>query len=499
MLIGYFRDASFKGTVIEVGIMTKYHSVCPHVVQKSVGSDSAPTDGALLHSTVGQSKRELVGMGSKWTQLLIILILLLVSDDILFVLEFNGPTIRLSQVLGGVLVGRFLLRSLFTGKLYYPRRLVAIHLLGAFCLSDAVNLLNSPWLLKGFAYLVWAIFNLAFVIALVDFVGRSRERLTWILRWYLYSFTGVAAFGLVQFLAGVFFGESLLTRQWWFQGWLPRINGLSFEPSYFATYMIVGVSLWWNAWRDRWIFVRYHALNFSIVCLAILLSGARAGWIGLALLIICYLCLYMRSRHGKWLRGLAISLFVGAILTCMFYLAIEKWHYLLSGTGITGTSQHSVTERLERAWETFSIFKAKPISGVGLGCVGAAILEKQGVFLGYRTDELWATEPVVLALEILASTGLIGFIFWLTSLLWIVKALINVIRLPFLAAEWRSIVSALLIAFVVEFVLLQINQNFLRYYVWLQIGITLAVINVLKSYIVNGHTYKSFRGCASIR
>ena len=45
---------------------------------------------------------------------------------------------------------------------------------------------------------------------------------------------------MIQFALPVLGLGAPLVKQWWIPGFLPRVNGFSYEPSYLATYLLIG-------------------------------------------------------------------------------------------------------------------------------------------------------------------------------------------------------------------------------------------------------------------
>ena len=88
---------------------------------------------------------------------------------------------------------------------------------------------------KSLGYCLWLLLNMAMMFSFVQLFGRDSGTLCRLLRWYVYSFAFVAAFGLLQFAFPLLGLPSLLVTEWWIPGCLPRVNGFSYEPSYFAS------------------------------------------------------------------------------------------------------------------------------------------------------------------------------------------------------------------------------------------------------------------------
>ncbi|MBV8070750.1 MAG: hypothetical protein JO270_12645, partial [Acidobacteriaceae bacterium] len=164
-----------------------------------------------------------------------ILILLTSSFDTFLVLTVGG-NYRFCQIAMPVLALLGLIQA---------ARARAIPVLGAvpLCIWFVFQLLFIPttgfWP-KSVGYCLWLLLNYSLIFAFVQLFSDEIEALRVILRWYAYSFGLLAVFGIVQFFLPLLGGPGLLVQQWWIPGVLARVNGFSYEPSYFATYLLIG-------------------------------------------------------------------------------------------------------------------------------------------------------------------------------------------------------------------------------------------------------------------
>jgi O-antigen ligase len=149
--------------------------------------------------------------------------------------------------------------------------------------------------------------------------------------------------------------------------------------------------------------------------------------------------------------------------------------------------------RNDRTIETFEVFLDKPanmVFGVGPGGVGAYINRNPDNF-----KKLWSTEPNNITAEILASVGIIGFGIFAWFIGGIFKRLWDLYKNNSLIKRYRTICLAMFSGLAIEIIILHFNQNYLRPYLWLHIGISIATVNVLEYllkdkaeqvYIING-------------
>ena len=99
--------------------------------------------------------------------------------------------------------------------------------------------------------------------------------------------------------------------------------------------------------------------------------------------------------------------------------------------------------------------------------------------------KIWSTEPNTIGAELLASVGIIGFIIFAWFVINIFKRLWNLYRNNILVSRYRTICLALFWGLAIELIILQLNQNYLRPYLWLHIGISIAAINTLEYLLKN--------------
>jgi hypothetical protein len=70
-----------------------------------------------------------------------------------------------------------------------------------------------------------------------------------------------------------------LVKQWWIPGELPRVNGFSYEPSYFATYLLIGFVFTGSLRRNRSTLLPSGRLLaiYWLTAIGIILSSSRMG------------------------------------------------------------------------------------------------------------------------------------------------------------------------------------------------------------------------------
>ena len=284
-----------------------------------------------------------------------------------------------------------------------------------------------------------------------------------ILRWYVYSFALVATFGLIQFLMPVLGLGGPLIKQWWIPNALPRVNGFSYEPSYFATYMLIGFVFTGSLRRGRSSLLpsRVLLVVYLLTAISIVLSSSRIGIVFLLLDVLL-------SQLRPWLSllrdvvKLRIALFklralVPSFLSIAFVcvvgagatFAIENNPAIalmfLNGTGVSDTAAHSVIQRENALEDTFTVFLQHPVIGRSLGGVSVAIADLHGEAI-HSFEASKDFEGMSVFAEALAASGVIGIIPFACFLITTVRKPLRLARSRFAIllgiASWVGAIAA---------------------------------------------------------
>jgi len=402
-----------------------------------------------------------------------------VSFDILFVINV-GPNFRASQI-----IFFLLFCNSFAGMLFKPVvvPLGSISLL-IWTFFIILFIPNSGFIAKGVGYAMWLIFNISVIFSLVHAISNSRD-LRFYVSMYIYSFTFVASFGLIQFLGGVSgFGGQLLVETWWIPGILPRINGFSYEPSFFASYLLIGWVMVIHFLKNHIYIVSVTKLRicFSIITTALLLSGSRLGLIFMLLWYLQYPAvsifkLLTASCSRKDIVVIIFSITIAGVIG-FSYISVENsdlFQVLSFGVGLGGASNHSVDERLDGFFGLVEIFMESPVIGYSLGGLSYALGNLSGVNVtDFTTAKL---EGNGVFLEVLAASGIFGFIFFCIYIFKISKSPFSLAN-RLLNFEMAGLLRGMALALLFELAIIQPNQNILRPYLWLHIAILSAVYSM---------------------
>jgi hypothetical protein len=318
-------------------------------------------------------------------------------------------------------------------------------------------------------------FNILIVFFVFNFVHERNFDI--IIKYYVWSFVFVAMFGIIQWLLG-FLGISLLVTEWWKFHEIARVNGFSYEPSYFSTYLSAGfVSTGYL--KDRKFRKIKHIKLFHYAMLtAILISTSRMVILLVAIWYSQYLYRSIRGLLRKKLiksTNIAIVAIIIVILTFGFVVVAvgpEKFIFLFNGVGLFGRSDSSVIQRSDQFYDTLKIFLQHPIFGVGTG--GGNYFMAADHYGSYTTniDLLRKNPGMNVSAEALADSGIIGFVFYCLYFYGFFKKLRNL-------KSQNDVVAALLLGLLSEMFLLQFNQDILRVYLWIQIALLSVSIKLL--------------------
>ena len=333
-----------------------------------------------------------------------------------------------------------------------------------------------------------------FLVCSAGYMSSRNELINIAISLYIYSFVAMGIFGIYQFFIARFGFIPYGVEQWWIEFVFPRVNGLSYEPSYYAQYMLIG-----------WSVVYFRAFDpnqqspsmenktlyfiFSILSSAIVLSSSRV-MIALMFAVMTYRLLLsvIMSRPYIFLLKLIIALMLSGSLLFFYVRDLDFYgkainrsaeYVMTQNTGVAANGSNSLDSRINNAYSTFRVFLDHPILGVSFGGIPYEIAKERGEEIQEYSDYK-RNQGNTVAFEVMAAVGLPGFIFfllWLRSL--IQQCFIAIPTLPF--SKWTlPFIAGLL----VEILAMQFNQNIFRLYFWIHV----AFISVLSFNKSNYHS-----------
>ncbi|WP_251460281.1 O-antigen ligase family protein [Weizmannia agrestimuris] len=411
-----------------------------------------------------------------------------ISFDIFLNIEIVGFSFRFAQLVFIFPIVFGILISLHLKKIIKP---LSIYSLLLWVLFVLLFIPNTTYLNRSIGYALFAVFNLALVFSTVQ-IFNTKNLILKLVKIYVYSFVFVAIFGIFQFVSPILGIGRPLIQQWWFSN-IPRVNGFSYEPSYYATYMLIGWSfliyLYFN--KSTILTIKQYRIFIFLITLALVLCSSRLGWIMMVICLLSYPFIFLRDLLFKGvikIKALRYTTIIGiiGILFCIYFIKFvdfNKIRFLLAGLGIGGSPDYSSTSRINSALDTFTIFLKSPIIGYSLGGITPAI-GKLIYHVNVTNQNLAESiHSASVFLESLAAVGIIGF---LPFIFFIVSIIIKPLKLSnqIYDKDLSLILKGLAYSLIFLLIILQTKQNILRLYLWLHIAI------LLTSYSVALKTYK---------
>lgn len=417
-------------------------------------------------------------------KILLVVSVFTISFDLFLTIEIGSATLRLSNiaifVLGIIVFFEKCLKGKLSFKfLKYP--MVPMIYLVVVCF---LSILNSEFFQKSIAYSFFALFNFIFYVWLIIELVKNEKDLRFLIKIYLLSFLFVAIFGFIQFFLPLASVDAPLAKAFLVDG-IPRVNAFSYEPAQFTTYMLPGlvIFLFFFLFSGKINIINRFWIKIGSILLPsiIILSTARTGWIGLALIFIVLFFSGLRFFLKRWkinkpiLKLIILSVVLVVLILPIVYFFYDQFIFFFEGMFNGQASAY----RWQGVLYSLKVFWENPILGVGIGGLGAYMIDKPSEFdlskIAMDSGNVWNVSGTNVATEILATLGILGFLVWLWLLYRFLKYVWQRKNNYMVPYEWRMILGGLFWGFVVQIIVLQFNQNFFRNYVWLHMGITLAV------------------------
>jgi len=406
------------------------------------------------------------------------------SFDLFLNVNILGFNVRLAQIF--ILI----LNVAFIVEIIIEKRFFILPTLGILWIWGWIMFLfsaNSLLILRGAGYGLWLISLIVWVIYLSNrgyyFSGNERNQL---IALYILSFFPSIVFGLLQWA----YPSLLLSSSFPFKSQeyltvfnyyhLHRINGFNYEPSYYATYLIVLPPVLWAWVKNEKSIKRVFGLLFLILSIVTLfLSTSRMGWLGVLGFFTITIVIEIYSLLRKYFLDKKLFLkFAIIAITIIFtfgFLFVFNSRYKNVFEKFQSYFKWSYDDRMEGYRNAFTLFFKNPFKAPGLGGVAAGIAFNEGGILPVNNTEAKNYEAVNVLLEVIAGGGIIGsalFIaFWLAFLILVLK------RYKLYSTVEQQWLSGLLIGLLLQWLLLIFNQNIIRIYVWNHIAVMACFIS----------------------
>jgi hypothetical protein len=396
------------------------------------------------------------------------------SWDLIGVLDVAGGNLRICS---------FFMVSFITAAMIFLKpsrvpRVRAFMLLLIWFGFNLVGVTNAPQVFRTYAYLIWLTLDVALIFACAAAFRTPRD-LAALARWNYYSFIPISLFGLIQFAAYPL-GINLLVEQTWVSA-LARINGFSYEPSYYSTYMIVGwaMSLVLLVRGVHFLRPALSWVVFGMHTAVLVLCSSRIGYLGMVVMSLVMAPTILKSlRTSRVSRILTSVAALGAVVLigggAVVLMSVKDSPLLLEGTGLGGAAAHSVDQRMAGVEIYEELFMANPLKGYSVGGIAAQIAGADSS-MSIDYEAMRQSQGCNVSLEILLATGIVGapFFFW-----YFVKLTFGSLRRiqSVRDARVRAVCAANIWGLIMQFFLLQFNQNILRNYFWIQIAVVSCLV-----------------------
>lgn len=394
-----------------------------------------------------------------FVKLFIALAILTSSFDIFLNLEIKGYSFRFTQFITIPIIIIYFFGGLKKQHIFLP--IYGSYLL-LFILIQSILLFRSPDISNGIKYFFWLIFSVLTLYAF-SFASEKFFSFDWLIRLYLNSFYYIALFGILQFCAYPFGFKIFLTQNW--SDKLARINGFCYEPSYYASYILMGFVIYTYLILHKENNVVSHMyFKTFIISLTLLLCSSRAGWIFAFLWVLKCILEYIFSlikgtTRSKLIKNMVYTVFITIIIFLVLVFVIhnhKKLIFLLNGIGLFNTSSHSSESRFNGLIRSIEIWNDSPFLGYSLGGVAPMTCKYMGI--KYTSDSNGITGGIFN--QLLVGCGLIGSL----------PLVIYLHRIVFFKYK-NVIMKALIWALIFEIGIMAFGQSILRPYLWIHIAI----------------------------
>jgi len=403
------------------------------------------------------------------------------------ILNFNlGGSFRLAQILMIFICLAAVARIVQDGRILWPRGATAISL---WVVVQLIFLPLAGVLSIGLMFFALLVYTVIGLLAIVQLYGQN-DMIEPLVKMYLLSFVAVASYGLLQFISPLFGVVAPFTAQFYVSGKLARINAFSFEPSYFATYMILGWIMVVDLRLSKARIVEGRFWKWAAIGLtaAMFCSTSKGAWAVMLVELAARLTppvwrsfkrLVSSGKILIWLPNSRVVI-AGLVLVSLFgggALYLRKLHFdplfFLSGTGLAGSASHSLDTRVGDGFDTFHAFEDAPFIGRSVGGVAIYRAHREGIKVTTMEDvrRFWGF-PVLL--DVLLASGIIGVIPFLVFLYTSTFGSLRMARRywPDERAKW---LRAMARAMIFEWLMLAADQNLFRIYLWFHFTMVLLV------------------------
>ena len=324
----------------------------------------------------------------------------------------TGLTIRLSQILVGILLLIWLIRGV-AGKSIKPKPLFIAWAMAGYLAVGLLSLINADDWRRGLMVWLFIVVTMLSTVVIVNVID-TPGRLKLFIKAIIAGAIVVCLFGLWQFLgdlAGMLTSLTGLRELYTKEVFgFPRIQSTALEPLLFANYLLIPLFLLAGMIISNkfWLGRKWSYLFLILLLINFILTLSRGGYLGLAVggLVLAIIC---RQRFFQWKSikpifiGLAVVILAGTAFFRWTAFGEKSWDLVSRHFGQI-TEDASVAHRwltYEKAWDGF---REKPLFGIGLGNFSNYYNDGGSSGSGWQTVNNQY-------LETLTETGVFGFLF----------------------------------------------------------------------------------------
>lgn len=393
--------------------------------------------------------------------------------------DIAGVTVRLSQVIALLTVLAWIFRGLDrqsfklrTQPLFWPMLV--------FLALSAASIFNSPNLDRSLKVWIFTAFTFG-VSLLIPNIIRHGDQLPRLIKILGFSLFLVGSFGLYQFVGDIIGLSPAMTglREQYTKEVLgfPRVQGTALEPLYFANYLLLPLCVFISLFLSK-AYKFKPLIMVGLIILAalnLILTVARGGYIAFAACLIIFGLMYFKKLFNIKI------IFYSVLAAAFIYLGAN---YFLD-LNIEGTKEKFVThaenifsgasyvERVYTMEEAYHAWLAHPLLGIGPGSFGPYVAAHpldmpENGYLIVNNEYV----------ELLAETGVLGFLLFVLIIVIIYVRSIKAIKMA-----KDKFVKAILIGLLVALagILVQYNTFSILYimHIWVTIGLIVACQNII--------------------
>lgn len=377
----------------------------------------------------------------KLSSVLLLLSMILIGSDRISI-NISGFTIRFVQLI-------LIVESIVLIIQRKYRIVISIPIM-SLIISHILSTIFSYDIKEGIAYNFWLVYNFIFVLYVFYSYSKnnSKEKVVNLL---LISFAFQSIYIYIQFIIGMFgIDDPFFPMQNYFNIYRPAI--WFYEPSYLATYFSVYLAI--SFYLATIIKSKRYILHTINALISLIFITSTTGYLAIAFTFIVIVFMnikYIIKINKKIIITTIIVVILLLILVC--FLDIHFINVFLGRIFRDGISKAS-GGRVDSWQTTFNVFIQHPILGIGPNA--------------YPNYTQTGIPPHNVSLELLANLGIIGF---LAFYYFFGEILYKAYKYSKKQNDFFGI--SIVLATIIFMVVLQANQNYMRIYLWMLLGISL--------------------------